>query len=157
MSLASVKEYFRQYGMEDRIVELQESSATVDLAAQALHCRPEEIAKTLAFMVGDKPVLIVTEGTAKIDNHKYKSFFHKKAKMMTPDQLLDLVGHEAGGVCPFGLKDGVDVYLDESLKKFEKLWPAAGSHNSAIEVSLEEMEKYSHYKAWIDVTKEVEA
>lgn len=153
MSLESVQKYFTQYGMDSRIVVLHESSATVELAAEALHCTPAEIAKTLAFMVGDQPILIVTEGTAKIDNHKYKSFFHKKAKMMSGEELMQYVGHEPGGVCPFGLKPGVDVYLDESLKKFEKVWPAAGSHNSAIQLNLAELEKYSNCKQWIDVTK----
>lgn len=156
MSLESVRKYFSQYGMEDRIVVLHESSATVELAAEALHCTPAEIAKTLAFMVGDQPVLVVTEGTAKIDNHKYKTFFHKKAKMMNADELAQYVGHEPGGVCPFGLKPGVDVYLDESLKRFEKVWPAAGSHNSAIQLTIPELEQYSGYKQWIDVTKEPE-
>ena len=156
MSFESAKAYFEKYGIADRIIVPKESSATVELAAQALHTEPARIAKTLSFMVGDQPVLILMEGTARVDNHKYKEFFHKKAKMMTPEQLDEYVGHQPGGVCPFGIKDGVDVYLDVSLKKFETVFPAVGSSNSAIELTIPELEKYSNYKAWIDVTKEPE-
>lgn len=156
MSFESAKAYLEKYGIADRIIVPEESSATVELAAEALHTEPARIAKTLSFMVGDQPVLIVMEGTARVDNHKYKEFFHKKAKMMTPEQLDEYVGHQPGGVCPFGIKDGVDVYLDVSLKKFETVFPAVGSSNSAIELTIPELEKYSGYKQWIDVTKEPE-
>lgn len=156
MSFESAKAYFEKYGIADRIIVPKESSATVELAAQALHTEPARIAKTLSFMVGEQPVLIVMEGTARVDNHKYKEFFHKKAKMMSAEQLDEYVGHQPGGVCPFGIKDGVDVYLDVSLKKFETVFPAVGSSNSAIELTIPEMEKYSGYKQWIDVTKEPE-
>lgn len=156
MSFESAKAYFEKYGIADRIIVPKESSATVELAAQALHTEPARIAKTLSFMVGEQPVLIVMEGTARVDNHKYKEFFHKKAKMMSAEQLDEYVGHQPGGVCPFGIKDGVDVYLDVSLKKFETVFPAVGSSNSAIELTIPELEKYSGYKQWIDVTKEPE-
>lgn len=156
MSLESAQKYFEQYGMKEKILILDESSATVELAAQALHTEPAQIAKTLSFMVDTQPILILMEGTARIDNHKYKEKFHKKAKMMTREELMEYVGHEPGGVCPFGIKDGVNVYLDESLKKFETVFPAAGSGNSAIELTIPELEKYSNYIEWIDVTKEPE-
>lgn len=156
MSFESAEAYFEKYGIADRIIVPKESSATVELAAQALHTEPARIAKTLSFMVGEQPVLIVMEGTARVDNHKYKEFFHKKAKMMSAEQLEEYVGHQPGGVCPFGIKDGVDVYLDVSLKKFETVFPAVGSSNSAIELTIPELEKYSGYKQWIDVTKEPE-
>ena len=154
MSVDKVKKYFSQYGMDSRILEFDGSSATVDLAAAALNCEPGRIAKTLSFMVQDKPILIVSAGNVKIDNAKYKAFFGKKAKMLTADQVMELVGHAVGGVCPFAIKDGVKVYLDASLKKYETVFPACGSSNSAIELTIEEMEKYSGYKEWVDVCKE---
>ena len=154
MSVDKVKKYFSQYGMDSRILEFDVSSATVDLAAAALNCEPGRIAKTLSFMVQDTPILIVSAGDVKIDNAKYKAFFGKKAKMLTADQVMELVGHAVGGVCPFALKDGVTVYLDASLKKYETVFPACGSSNSAIELTIEEMEKYSGYKEWVDVCKE---
>lgn len=154
MSVDKVKKYFSQYGMDSRILEFDGSSATVDLAASALNCEPGRIAKTLSFMVQDKPILIVSAGNVKIDNAKYKAFFGKKAKMLTADQVMELVGHAVGGVCPFAIKDGVTVYLDASLKKYETVFPACGSSNSAIELTIEEMEKYSGYKEWVDVCKE---
>lgn len=154
MSVDKVKKYFSQYGMDSRILEFDVSSATVDLAAAALNCEPGRIAKTLSFMVQDKPILIVSAGNVKIDNAKYKAFFGKKAKMLTADQVMELVGHAVGGVCPFAIKDGVTVYLDASLKKYETVFPACGSSNSAIELTIEEMEKYSGYKEWVDVCKE---
>lgn len=154
MSVDKVKKYFSQYGMDSRILEFDRSSATVDLAAAALNCEPGRIAKTLSFMVQDKPILIVSAGNVKIDNAKYKAFFGKKAKMLTADQVMELVGHAVGGVCPFAIKDGVTVYLDASLKKYETVFPACGSSNSAIELTIEEMEKYSGYKEWVDVCKE---
>ncbi len=154
MSAESVRQYFKQYGIEDRIVTLKEDSATVDLAAKALHIDPSEIAKTLSFMVNDRPVLIVMEGTARVDNHLFKDFFHFKASMMKYQELTDLVGHEPGGVCPFGLKEGTAVYLDESLKKHAKVYPAGGSHHTVIAMSLAELEKYSGYIAWVNVCKQ---
>lgn len=154
MSVDKVKKYFSQYGMDSRILEFDGSSATVDLAAAALNCEPGRIAKTLSFMVQDTPILIVSAGDVKIDNAKYKAFFGKKAKMLTADQVMELVGHAVGGVCPFAIKDGVTVYLDASLKKYETVFPACGSSNSAIELTIEEMEKYSGYKEWVDVCKE---
>ena len=154
MSIEKVREYFRSFGMEERVLEFEVSSATVELAAVAVGCEPQRIAKTLSFMVGEKPVLIVTAGDGKIDNPKYKAQFSTKAKMLTPDQAVELVGHAVGGVCPFAIKDGVDVYLDISMKRFETVFPACGSSNSAIELTMEELEKYScNFVAWIDVCK----
>lgn len=151
--IEQVKEYFSQYEMSDRIVELKTSSATVELAAEAIGCEPERIAKTLAFWVKEQPILIVAAGDCKIDNKKMKETFSVKAKMLSFDEVKEYIGHEVGGVCPFGIKEGVDVYLDQSLKRFETVFPAAGSSNSVIELSLEELEKYSKGKAWIDVSK----
>ena len=153
MSIEKVKEYFKQYNMEDRVMEFPVSSATVELAAQALNCEPCRIAKTLSFSVSDSPILIVTAGDAKIDNKKYKTFFGAKAKMLSPDEVVEKIGHAIGGVCPFAINDGVKVYLDESLKRFETVFPACGSSNSAIELSPEQLEKYSSYIQWIDVCK----
>ncbi len=153
MALDKVKEYFRKYNIEDRIIELPESSATVALAAKALHTEECRIAKTLSFLINDKAILIVTAGDAKIDNSKYKATFHTKAKMIPFDDVERIIGHAAGGVCPFAINEGIDVYLDESLKKYDYLYPACGSGNSAIKLSIEEIEKYSNYKEWIDVTK----
>ena len=153
MSLERVKEFFKQYNMEGRIKELGESSATVELAAAALGCEPCRIAKTLSFMVNEKPILIVSAGDVKIDNSKYKAFFKTKAKMLSREETERLIGHVVGGVCPFAVNSGVDVYLDNSLKRFETVFPACGSINSAIELTVDEMEKYSGYKCWIDVCK----
>ena len=153
MAIEAVKEYFAQFGMADRVKEFDVSSATVELAAQALGCEPCRIAKTLSFMVNGHAVLIVAAGDAKIDNHKYKAQFGTKAKMLTPDEAETLVGHAVGGVCPFGVKEGVTVYLDESLKRFSTVFPACGSSNSAIELTIEELEKYSGYTCWVDVCK----
>lgn len=153
MAIEKVRAYFEQFGIADRIKEFHESSATVELAAHALCTEPCRIAKTLSFMLGDKAILIVTAGDAKIDNHKYKSFFGAKAKMLKPEEVNDLIGHDIGGVCPFGINDGVTVYLDESLKRFETVFPACGSSNSAIELTIPELEKYSNFVEWIDVCK----
>lgn len=139
--------------MESKVLEFDVSSATVELAAAALNCEPGRIAKTLSFLVGDEPILIVSAGDVKIDNSKYKKTFGKKAKMLTPDQVVELIGHAVGGVCPFAIKEGVNVYLDASLKKYETVFPACGSSNSAIELTIPEMEKYSGYKEWVDVCK----
>ena len=153
MSIEKVKAYFAQYGMQERILEFPVSSATVELAAEALHCEPCRIAKTLSFMVGEKPVLIVAAGDTKIDNPKYKAQFGTKAKMLTPEPAEILVGHAVGGVCPFAVQPGVEVYLDASLKQFETVFPACGSSNSAIELTIPELERYSGYTAWVDACK----
>lgn len=153
MSIDRVKEYFRKFHMEERIQELPASSATVALAAAALGCAPQRIAKTLSFMADGQPILIVMAGDVKTDNAKYKKFFHAKAKMLTPDEVTELIGHAVGGVCPFAVNEGVKVYLDESLKRFQTVFPACGSGNSAIELTIPELEKYSGYEEWIDVSK----
>lgn len=153
MAIERVREYFRRYGMEERIIELAESSATVELAAQALGCEPARIAKSLSFMVDEKPILIISAGDVKVDNAKYKALFGTKAKMLTSEQAETLIGHAVGGVCPFGINEGVTVYLDESLKRFTTVYPACGSGNSAIELTIPEMEQYSGYKEWVDVCK----
>ncbi len=153
MAIERVREYFSQWGIEDRILEFDMSSATVELAAQALHCEPKRIAKTLALMLGDQCILIVAAGDAKIDNTKYKSQFGAKAKMCNADEALTLIGHAVGGICPFGVNNGIITYLDVSLKRFDTVFPACGSSNSAIELSLEELEKYSCADSWVDVCK----
>ena len=153
MSIERVREYFKARGIEDRIREFDSSSATVALAAQALHCEENRIAKTLSFHVKEKVVLIVMAGDAKIDNPKYKAQFGTKAKMLTPEEVETLVGHAVGGVCPFAVNEGVKVYLDVSLKRFETVFPACGSSNSAIELTIAELEKYSGYTDWVDVCK----
>ena len=153
MAIEKVREFFSGYGMADRIREFDVSSATVELAAQALGCEPCRIAKTLSFLVDGRPVLIVTAGDAKIDNPKYKAQFAAKAKMLTPDEAETLVGHAVGGVCPFGINEGVTVYLDVSLKRFPTVFPACGSSSSAIELTIPELESYSGYDSWIDVCK----
>lgn len=153
MAIDKVREYFRNYGIEERVQEFEVSSATVELAAAALQCEPQRIAKTLSFLVEDHAILVVAAGDAKIDNHKYKGQFGKKAKMLTPGEVETLVGHAVGGVCPFAVKEGVDVYLDESLKRFQTVFPACGSASSAIELTIPELEKYSGYKSWVDVCK----
>ena len=153
MSIEKVRAYFREFGMEDRILEFSMSSATVELAAVAVGCEPRRIAKTLSFMVGEKPILIVAAGDAKIDNPKYKAQFSQKAKMLSHDQAAELIGHAVGGVCPFAVNEGVNVYLDESLKRFETVFPACGSSNSAIELTIAELERYSGYTSWVNVCK----
>ena len=153
MAIEKVKAYFREYGMEEKIREFDVSSATVELAAKALHCEPERIAKTLSFMVGNEAILIVTAGDAKIDNPKYKAKFGKKAKMLSLDEVETMVGHAVGGVCPFAVNEGVKVYLDVSLKRFDTVFPACGSSNSAIELTIAELEEYSGYIEWVDICK----
>ena len=153
MSIEKVKVYFSQYGMADRVQEFEVSSATVDLAAQALNCEPCRIAKTLSFMVDGHAVLIVAAGDAKIDNPKYKAQFGTKAKMLTPGEVEAMVGHAVGGVCPFAVNPGVKIYLDASLRRFETVFPACGSSNSAIELTISELEQYSRFDAWVDVCK----
>ena len=153
MSIEAGRAYFRQFGMEDRVQEFTVSSATVDLAAKALGVEGARIAKTLSFKTADGCMLILAAGDARIDNHKFKEKFHMKAKMLSSDEVVELVGHPVGGVCPFGVNDGVTVYLDESLRRFETVFPACGSSNSAIEVTIPELEKFSGFKAWVDICK----
>lgn len=153
MSIEKVRKYFKEKGIEGRIREFDSSSATVALAAQALHCDENRIAKTLSFHVGEKIVLVVAAGDAKIDNQKYKAFFGTKAKMLSYDEAEPLIGHAVGGVCPFAVNPGVETYLDVSLKRFDTVFPACGSSNSAIELTLKELEELSGFKSWIDVCK----
>ena len=154
MAIEKVRMYFREQGIEDRVQEFDVSSATVELAAEALHCAPQRIAKTLSFMVGEQAILIVAAGDVKIDNAKYKARFGKKAKMLSPEEVEALVGHAVGGVCPFAVNEGVEVYLDVSLKRFETVFPACGSAHSAREFTIPELEMYSGYTEWVDVCKE---
>ena len=153
MAIEAVKSYFRQYGMEEKIREFDVSSATVELAAAALQCEPQRIAKTLSFLVAEQAVLVVAAGDAKVDNHKYKERFGMKAKMLSFEEVEQMTGHAVGGVCPFAVKEGASVYLDVSLKRFETVYPACGSANSAIELTIPELEKYSGYEEWVDVCK----
>ena len=153
MSIEKVREYFRSVGIENRIRELDESSATVELAAAALGCEVARIAKSLSFKVGGAPVIVVCAGDVKIDNAKFKGYFNEKAKILSPDEVETLIGHAVGGVCPFAVNDGVRVYLDESMKRFDTVFPACGSSNSAIELTVDELWKYSDAEAWIDVCK----
>ena len=154
MSLAKAKKYLEEKGYVDHIIELEDSSATVELAAQALGVEPGMIAKTLSFLIGDTPILILTEGTVRIDNHKYKDTFHAKAKMIPFDDVEAYIGHAPGGVCPFGIKEGIPVYLDESLKKFDIVYPAAGNDHSAVKLTIAELESVSGAKKCVDVCKE---
>ena len=155
MSITKVRDYLKQFAADERIIEFATSSATVELAAQAAGCEPARIAKTLSFKLHDESViLIVTAGDAKVDNAKYKHFFGCKAKMLSADEVEPLIGHAIGGVCPFGINAGVKVYLDESLKRFQTFFPACGSHNSAIELTPEELEKFSaNCQGWVDLCK----
>ena len=153
MSIQKVREYLAAYGAADRIREFDVSSATVELAAKALGCAESRIAKTLSFMLGDRVVLVVAAGDVKVDNRKYKDFFGGKAKMLAREDAERLTGHAVGGVCPFAVNDGVEVWLDESLKRFDSVFPACGSASSAIELTLDELEKFSRAKGWTDVCK----
>ena len=153
MAIEKVKKYFKELGIEERIQEFEISSATVELAAKALNCEESRIAKTLSFHFGDKVVLVVAAGDVKIDNPKYKAQFGTKAKMLSFDEAEPLIGHAVGGVCPFAVNEGVEIYLDESLKRFDTVFPACGSSNSAIELSIKEVEEYSQYISWVDVCK----
>lgn len=153
MSIERGREYFRNLGIEDRVREFDVSSATVELAALAVGVEGARIAKTLSFWVGEQPVLILCAGDTKIDNRKYKDKFHTKAKMLTPEECIEVIGHPVGGVCPFGINDGVQVYLDDSMKRFETVFPAVGSGNSAIELNMDELFRYSNAIEWIDVCK----
>ena len=154
MSIQKVRAYFKQFGIEDRIREMDQSSATVDLAAVAVGVEPARIAKSLSFKVEDQPIILVTAGDAKVNNGRYKAQFHTKAKMLTHEEAHTLIGHDVGGVCSFALPDNVKTYLDVSLKRFDTVFPAAGSSNSAIEMTCDELEKYSsNFVEWVDVCK----
>lgn len=153
MAIERARAYFEQFGMADRIREFEVSSATVELAAVAVGVEGKRIAKTLAFWLHEQAMLIVTAGDGKIDNAKYKAKFGAKAKMLTHDEVEPVIGHGVGGVCPFGINEGVDVYLDVSLRRFDTVFPACGSDNSAIELNMEELERYSGAKEWVDVCK----
>lgn len=153
MSLERARKHLEKYGLADRIRLTEKSSATVEMAALAVGVEPGRIAKTLSFLIEGKAVLILAEGTARIDNRKFKDRFHTKAKMIPADQVEELVGHAPGGVCPFGIHEGIPVYLDESLKKYRTVFPATGSGNSDIELTIPELEKCSEMTGWIDVCK----
>ena len=154
MSIETVRAYFEALGISDRILELDESSATVELAANALGCEPCRIAKTLSFALDGCPMLVVMAGDAKVDNAKYKARFGRKATMLPCEDAQRLIGHAVGGVCPFAVKEGVKVFLDESLRRFDSVFPARGSSNSAIELSIEELERYSHFADWVNISKD---
>ncbi|HCB93423.1 MAG TPA: EBSC protein [Selenomonas sp.] len=153
MSIEKVRSFLRLHGMEERILEFAESSATVELAAHAVGCEPARIAKTLSFELAGKPILVVTAGDMRIAGAKFKSEFHGKPRMLAADKVESAIGHGVGGVCPFAVNDGVKVYLDVSLKRFDTVFPACGSGNSAIELTSEELEKYSGAAGWVDVCK----
>ena len=154
MSIEKVRAYFKPLGIEERIREVDVSSAPVELAAVAVGVEGARIAKSLSFKVEDKPIIIVVAGDAKVDNSRYKAQFHTKAKMLTHEEAHELIGHDVGGVCPFALPEDVKVYLDVSMKRFETVFPAAGSSNSAVEMTCDELERYaSNFAAWVDVCK----
>ena len=157
MSIEKVRAYFASVGLAERIQEFEVSSATVALAAEALHCEPARIAKTLSFASGDSAILIVAAGDARIDNPKFKARFGMKAKMLSAEDAVRLIGHAVGGVCPFAVNEGIKVYLDESLKRFDLVYPAAGSSNSGIGLSIPELEEHSHCDSWVDVCKDWQA
>lgn len=156
MSVLSAQEHLKKYHMENRIITMPSLTATVKEAAESLGCEEKEIAKTLSFLVLDSPILIVMAGDVKIDNAKYKAFFHEKAKMLSFEMVEEMIGHPVGGVCPFGVNKGVKIYLDDSLKRFEYVYPACGSTHNAIKITIEELENIVNYESWIDVCKEKE-
>ena len=154
MSIAKVEQFLQGTELEGKILVANQSSATVELAAQAFQTEPDRIAKTLSFLLDEEsPIVIVASGLARIDNRKFKDFFQKKAKMIPGELVEGYTGFQPGGVCPFALKDGVRVFLDASLKKYDVVYPAAGSSNSALPVTIAQLERYSGYEAWVDVTK----
>ena len=155
MSLNNAMKYLEEKGYKDRVMIFDSSSATVELAAKAVGTEPCKIAKSLTFKVDDKPIMILCAGDVKINNQAYKAKFHQKATMLSREEVETLIGHNVGGVCPFGINAGVDVYLDESLKRFDYIYPAAGSANSAVKLTIEELETLSNYKEWIDVCKSI--
>jgi len=154
MSLEKAKQHLAKYNLQDQIILLDESSATVELAAAALGVKPERITKTMAFLLDERVILILTAGDVKIDNIKYRQKFSSKAKMVPYENCSELVGHPAGGVCPFGINENITVYLDESLQRFSSVFPACGTGNSAIELTIAQLEQCSNYLEWIDVTKQ---
>ena len=155
MSLEKAKAYLAEKGYADHVIELEDSSATVQLAAQALGVEPGMIAKTMSFLIGEEAILILTEGTAKVDNRKYKDIFHMKAKMIPFEEVENWIGHAPGGVCPFGIKEGIKVYLDESLKQFDTVYPAAGNDHSAVKLTIAELEEVAGAVGWVNVCKEL--
>ncbi|HIR74750.1 TPA: YbaK/EbsC family protein [Candidatus Ventrenecus avicola] len=156
MAVEKVKEHLKKYGLDGKIVELSSSLATVHDAAESLGCSESEIAKTMAFSLSDGYIVVVMSGDVKIDNSKYKATFHEKAHMVSPEILESVIGHPMGGVCPFALNEGVKVYLDESLKRFSRVYPSCGSIHNAIGLTLEELERASEYTGWVDITKKKE-
>lgn len=156
MSFLKAKQHLEKYNLESRIIEFEESTATVALAAKALGVTEGEIAKSLSFLLGNKPILVIVAGDKKIENHKYKEEFKVKAKMISFDDVENLIGHAAGGVCPFGINDNVEVYLDESLKKYEYIYPACGTSNTAVKLLINELEITSNFIKWVDVCKKGE-
>lgn len=152
-TIEQVRDYLSAYGLSDRIIETEKSSETVEAAAAALGCEPGRIAKSLAFMAGDHPVIVLAKGDARVDNKKYKAVFQTKAKMIPFDQVEELIGHAPGGVCPFAIRDGIDVYMDESLRRYDIVYPAAGNDHSAVKLTLEELERASQSRGWVDVCK----
>ena len=153
MSVINAKKYLSKYNLEKEIITLPTSTATVEKASKSLSCNPDEIAKTLSFIVNDTPIVIVMSGNSRIDNAKYRNYFKNKAKMISPDLVESLIGHQVGGVCPFGVKDNVKIYLDNSLKKYEYVYPACGEANNAIKLTIPILEKILQYPKWIDVVK----
>ena len=156
MSIERARAHLKKFDLDSRIQEFDVSSATVELAAQAVGVEPARIAKTLSYLVDGQAILIVAAGDIRVDNRKFKDSFHTKAKMLTAEQAAEMIGHAVGGVCPFGVNEGVKVYLDVSMKRFETVFPAAGTSSSAIELTIPELEKASGFTAWVDVAKDVE-
>ncbi len=156
MSFENVQAKLKGTELENQIIICKESSATVELAAKALNTEADRIAKTLSFLIEEKPVLIVVSGCSKIDNKKYKEFFHIKAKMIAFEEVEKYIGHAPGGVCPFAVNEGVEIYLDESLKQYDIVYPAAGSSNSAVRTTIAQLEKFTNYKQWVNVCKKIE-
>lgn len=154
MTIEKVRQYFNKFNMEDRVIEFDDSSATVSLAAERLGVNEDNIVKSLAFETKEGPILILMSGQSKVDNKKYKETFKTKAKMISPEDLVEKIGHVMGGVCPFCIKENVEVYLDQSLKKLDIMYPAAGTSSSAVRLNLEELEKYSNPRGWVDLNKE---
>ena len=153
MAIEKVKKYLENIGEIDRLMIFEESTATVDLAAKAIGCEPGNIAKTISLLVEDKPILILLAGDVKIDNHKFKDTFHTKTKMIPIDEVEGYIGHTVGGVCPFAVNDGVPIYLDESLKRFDTVYPAAGNEHSAVRLQLNELEQFIKSAGWVNVSK----
>lgn len=153
MSVDSVRKFFETWNLQNQVMEFPVSSATVEKAAEAVGCEGKRIAKTMSFKVAEQPILVVMAGDAKVDNHKYKEQFHTKAVMLKGDEVEGLTGHPIGGVCPFAVKAGVEIYLDESLRRFDTVFPACGSSNSAIELTLEQLETCSGARGWVEVSK----